>query len=116
MCCSYDQHSEWLPVSSGVPEGSNLGPLLFILYINDLPSSISFSNTLLFTDDSKVSKAISSISDSADLQSDLNSIHMWSFVNGLSFNAQKCLYLCFHTFRVTFLVTLHYTKLLLAVT
>ena len=92
-----DQHSEWLPVSSGVPQGSILGSLLFILYINDLPSSISFLNTLLFTDDTKVSKAISSISDSADLQSDLNSIHMWSFVNGLSFNAQKCLYLCFHT-------------------
>ena len=92
-----DQHSEWLPVSSGVPQGSILGPLLFILYINDLPSSISFSNTLLFADDTKVSKAISSISDSADLQSDLNSLCMWSNVNGLSFNAQKCLFLCFHT-------------------
>ena len=50
--------SNCLPVLSGVPQGSILGPLLFLVYINDLPSVISSSNTFIFADDTKCFKTI----------------------------------------------------------
>ncbi|XP_075167423.1 uncharacterized protein LOC142239520 [Haematobia irritans] len=80
---------------SGVPQGSVLGPLLFNLFINDLPESISFSNTLLYADDLKLFKCVNSLLDAIHLQCDLNSIVNWCEINHMSLNVRKCFYVCF---------------------
>ena len=80
--------SNCLPVLSGVPQGSILGPLLFLVYINDLPSVISSSNTFIFAiaDDTKCFKTIKTESDIQLLQNDLTSLTHWGDNNHLSFN------------------------------
>ncbi len=82
--------SNWLPVTSGVPQGSILGPLLFLLYINDMPSVASNTDTALFADDAKCIKKISCSADARVLQDDLNRLHCWSNKWSLRFNAGKC--------------------------
>ena len=79
-----------LPVISGVPQGSILGPLLFLIYINDLPSAISSSNLLLFADDAKCYKTIHNPLDRRLLQSDLDLLTDWSHANHLVFKTSKC--------------------------
>ena len=78
--------SELLPVMSGVPQGSILGPLLFIIYINDLPVVIQHSTILLFTDDTKCAKSVASQSEYQQLQNDLDSLNSWSHTWNLPFN------------------------------
>lgn len=83
--------SEWLSVSSGVPQGSILGPALFVLFINDMPNVISNSSTLaLFADDAKCLRIIKSVSDCVELQADIDNLTMWSVIWKLAFNIQKC--------------------------
>ena len=76
--------------TSGVPQGSNLGPLLFILFINDLCEILKFSEYLLFADDLKLFKQICSVVDSDLLQNDLDSLFLWCNNNNLFLNIQKC--------------------------
>ena len=83
-------NSSMLPVLSGVPQGSILGPLLFLLYINDLPSSIVHSETFLFADDTKCLQPIYSPQDHLLLQSDLDQLSNWSTEWKLIFNETKC--------------------------
>lgn len=64
------------PVTSGIPEGSVLGPVLFIIYIHDLPLAVQ-SRLFLFADDSK-NRSIATRVDRAVLQGDLNSTGKWS--------------------------------------
>ena len=71
--------SHYLPVISGVPQGSILGPFLFLLYINDLPLCVSESSKIaLYADDAKIYRHIVSYNDSLKLQSDLDSVCSWS--------------------------------------
>ena len=88
--------SKCLPVLSGVPQGSILGPLLFIVFINDLPSVISSSNTFIFADDTKCFKTIKTESDIQQFQTDLVALSHWSENNHLSFNVSKFDFMRFH--------------------
>jgi len=81
--------SDPAPVVSGVPQGSVLGPILFLVYINDLPLTVS-SKTRLFADDCVVYREISSEQDSEVLQEDLRRLWDWEKLWGMSFNPEKC--------------------------
>ena len=87
------ERSEEAEVISGVPQGTVLGPLLFILYINDIGENTS-STIRLFADDCLIYKNIKSQSDAATLQEDLDTMVSWSKKWQMSFNAKKCTLLC----------------------
>ncbi|KAI8435234.1 hypothetical protein MSG28_003589 [Choristoneura fumiferana] len=74
---------------SGVSQGSNLGPLQFILMVNDLPSMVVDSKCLMFADDLKLSLAINNSDDCEKLQKDINRVVAWSDSNRLQFNVTK---------------------------
>ena len=84
-------------VESGVPQSSILGPLLFIVYINDLPDSVLHSKILLFADDTKCFRQIKSYTDQQLLQTDLNLLSNWSVVSHLSFNLSKSVHISFNS-------------------
>ena len=81
--------SEELDVWSGVPQGSVLGPLLFLIYINDLLDGIT-SKGKLFADDSKLFRSVKNRSDRMVLQNDLLKLQQWSNAWLLKFNEKKC--------------------------
>ena len=70
-------YSLWAEVTSGVPQGSVLGPILFIAFINDLPGKIN-NNCKLFADDSKIYGKAESSHDRSTIQEDLNRCYDWS--------------------------------------
>ena len=82
--------SSFLEVTSGVPQGSVVGPLLFIIYVNEIPNETTHSKTPMFADDSKCYRQITSTDDEQLLQRDINSLQEWSVKWELSFNVQKC--------------------------
>ena len=84
--CIDGVESEPCNVISGVPQGSVLGPLLFLLYVNDLPQQIT-SECRLFADDALV---YNTRNNSDDLKSDLKALENWSHTWQLTFNPSKC--------------------------
>lgn len=88
VCIDGEKSHNVFPKSS-VPQGSILSPLLFALFINDLPPLIK-SQILLFADDVKIYYRIKSINDAIQLQRDIDTIHAWCTTNKLSLNASKC--------------------------
>ena len=81
--------SDPAPVLSGVPQGTVLGPLLFLCFINDLPDTVS-SQVRLFADDCVLYRLIKNHNDHLKLQEDLQNLEKWADTWGMEFNAKKC--------------------------
>ena len=88
MCINGSQ-SSWQSVLSGVPQGSILGPVLFLIFINDLDSGIA-NWILKFADDTKVFGKVNQSVDSTAMQDDLNKLYNWSQDWQMTFNVDKC--------------------------
>ena len=81
--------SSHAPINCGVPQGSVLGPILFLIYVNDLPGLLE-SPCQLFADDAKLWRAIADPLDQEALQADVNKVADWAKVNQLPLNINKC--------------------------
>ena len=81
--------SNWSDVTSGVPQGSVLGPLLFLIYVNDMDCGLE-ANISKFADDTKIFHKVSDISDHQMIQTDLHKLIEWSNTWQIKFNADKC--------------------------
>ena len=103
-CCE----SSLLPTSSGVPQGSILGPLLFIIHINTAPKAIHPSITVqMYADDMKCFRTIDNTNDVQQLQSDLSNLNDWSVDHFLKFNSKKCKYLPITRRRMLWIQPMH---------
>jgi hypothetical protein len=78
------------PIYSGVPQGSHLGPLLFLLYINDMEKCLKNTSILLFADDAKIYRRIGGVEDCIKLQSDVDALQVYCASNQLYLNIDKC--------------------------
>lgn len=90
-----DYSREFIP-HSGVPQGSHIGPLLFVLFINDIKSSLDGVDFLLFADDIKIFKTIKTLEDCGRVQDSIDSFSTWVDDNFLKLNIEKCNIVRFH--------------------
>ena len=83
--------SERSPVTPGVPQGSLVGPLLFVMFINDLPDAIhEKTSTALYTYDTKMHRTFLTVKDCGTLQQDLTSLNTWCHESYARFNSCEC--------------------------
>ena len=83
-----DQKSLIFFLTSGIPQGSVLGPILFLIYISDIGNDLSVE-PLVYVDDTKVIKKICNEEDVENLQEDLSKLHKWGQENNMEFNKGK---------------------------
>ena len=100
--------SSWTDVKSGIPQGSVLGPILFVVFINDMPNNL-LSNCKMFADDAKVYRDVNNIEGHESLQSDLYKMCQWSQRWQLPFNEHKCkcMHLGKHNPKMTYMMKNH---------
>ena len=84
-----------LQPTSGVPQGSNLGRLLFCIYINDLFLFFPNCKLLLYSDDAKLYLVLKDINDLLKLEQEIDTFLLWASVNRLSVNSDKCCFMSF---------------------
>ena len=87
--CINGKSSRWVKVTSGVPQGSVLGPLLFVIFINDLPESI-LSGIKMYADDTKIYQFVNNEEQAEKLQEEIDKLYNWSQVWQLLFHPDKC--------------------------
>ena len=90
LWCNGVMLPSWCNVSSGIPQGSVLGPVLFVIFVNVLPDDID-STVKIYADDTKIyTIQASALSDHTTMQADLEALKNWSQKWQLRFNDQKC--------------------------
>ena len=97
------------PVVSGIPQGSVIGPILFVCFINDLPSKVKYNTCKLFADDCKIYGVIDLPRNMSTIQSDLNDLRNWSEYWQLPFNESKCkaIHFGFHNPKIDYKLNNH---------
>ena len=91
------QISDKLPITTGVPQGSILGPLLFLIYINDLPSVSNFFKMIMYADDTTLYCNINETTTEGIINTELSHVNVWLKANKLSLNVAKTKFMVFHT-------------------
>ena len=94
-------------VISGVPEGSVLGPILFVVCMNTLTEVVKYSDSFLFVDDNKLCKIIHIKQDSSLLQYDIHSMYNWTLNSLLLFHPRKCFTIMLIANLLVLLIKLH---------
>ena len=99
--------SRELPFTSEVAQGFLLGPILFLLFVDDLPNTVKTSRVACYADDTNIFKSIDSITDCNTLQSDLDDLVSLSELSGLISNQSKCKIPAYHPQKITCTAQLH---------
>ena len=90
ICSVNSKMSAARQIKCGIPQGSNLGPILFLLYINDLPNCLETTKANLFADDTSLScEGFSPYEIETKLNKDIENVHRWLTANKLSLNMEK---------------------------
>ena len=99
------------PVLSGVPQGSVIGPLIFLILIGDIDKEVATSFISSFADDTRIGHEISSEEDIKALQLDLQAVYQWATNNNMEFNSEKFELIQYRSVKTNGLLSTHYTLL-----
>ena len=104
--------SSWLPVKAGVPQGTKLGPILFVIMVNDLQCRSGKSDIWKFVDDATLSERLQRNVESSAIQSDLTSVDTWASNNLMKLNAKKCkeMLICFFVINLIYQICVWETR------